>query len=64
VSILNSIWGLIFLAILAVIVFINAAKIGGQNGGQTTATILDAAGGSGSTLISTLEGNPYQPKAA
>ncbi len=62
-SILNSVWGLIFLAIIAVIVFINAAKIGGQSGGEQTATILTAAAGSGSELVSTLEGNPYQRSA-
>ena len=59
-SILNSVWGLIFLAILAVIVFINANKIGGESGGKQTAQIMTAAGASGSELVSTLEGNPYQ----
>lgn len=58
---LNTVWGAIFLLILAVIVFINTRKIGGDSGAQETATIMTAAAGAGSQLISTLEGNPYTP---
>lgn len=54
-SILNSVWGLLALVIIAAIVFVQAGKIGGTSGGDQTATILKAAGGAGGQLVSSLE---------
>jgi len=55
VSIFNSVWGLLALAVIAAIVFVQAGKLGGESGGSQTAKILQAAGGASSSLISAIE---------
>lgn len=54
-SIFNSVWGIIGLAVIAAIVFVQAGKLGGESGGKQTAAILTAAGGASSSLISAIE---------
>ncbi|MHB1701127.1 MAG: hypothetical protein ACYCSN_13535 [Acidobacteriaceae bacterium] len=55
--------GLILMAIIAGIVFVQAGKNGGVNGGQQSATIIKAAGSSGSSLVSSLETGSYNAVA-
>lgn len=58
-NIFNSFWGLLALVMIAAIVFVQAQKIGGTSGGDQSATIIKAAGGAGSQLVSALEtGSP------
>lgn len=54
----NSVWGLMALVIITAIVFVKAGGQGtvGVSGGDQTAKILGAAGGSGANLITALEG--------
>jgi len=54
-TIFNTIWGLIALAVIAGIVFVQAGKLGGQSGGDQTATIIRSAGGALSQTVSALE---------
>ena len=56
---MSTIPGLIIMAVIAGIVFVQAGKSGGTNGGQQTATMFKAAGSSGSSLISSLETGQY-----
>ena len=54
-SIFNTVWGLIALAVIAAIVFVQAGKLGGTSGGEQTATIIRSSGGALSQTISALE---------
>ena len=54
-SVWNSIWGVLGLAVIAAIVFVQAGRLGGESGGSQTSKILTAAGGASSSLISAIE---------
>ena len=56
---MSTIPGLIIMAVIAGIVFVQAGKSGGANGGQQTAAMFKAAGSGGSSLISSLETGQY-----
>ena len=56
----NGVWGLIALVAIFAIIFVKAGSgQAGRDGGEQAATIIKAAGGSGSTFISALEGGGY-----
>lgn len=52
----NSVAGLIALVAIFAIIFVRAGVQAGQTGGDQAANIIKAAGGSGSSFISALEG--------
>ena len=52
----NSVAGLIALVAIFAIIFVRAGVQAGQTGGDQAANIIKAAGGSGSSFITALEG--------
>ena len=54
-NIFNSAIGVIMLAVIAAIIFVQAGRFSGESGGSQTAKILQAAGGASASLISAIE---------